>query len=104
MRLRTLIAAFLSMGLPALAGSNLPLEDPAWDELRDAIAEGRVADPLGGVQSLGADRVAAALSLGSEQQGGWVTPLDRAILRAFAAHEHDRPYSLPLRERQLAGF
>ena len=104
MRLRTFVAAFLSMALPALAGSNLPLEDPAWDELRDAVAEGRVADPLGGVQSLGADRVAAALSLGREPQGEWVTPLDRAILRAFAAHEHDRPYSLPLRERQLAGF
>jgi hypothetical protein len=72
--------------------------------LRDAIAQGRVPDPLGGVQSLDAERVFAALSRARVQQGAWAAPLDRAILRAFADDEHDRPYSLPARERQLAGF
>jgi hypothetical protein len=92
------------MTLPVGAAPNLPSGDPAWDELRDAVAEGRVPDVLGGVQSLGVDRVLAALSRGRAPQGWWTTPLDRAILRAFAADEHDRPYSLPARERQLAGF
>ena len=106
MRLRTwiLVAVSLSMSPPARAAPNLPSEDPAWDELRDAIAEGRVPDLLGGVQSLDAERIFAALSRGHAPEGGWVRPLDRAILRAFADGEHDRPYSLPLRERQLAGF
>src|SRR5258708_542923 len=99
-----LVVACLLMTLPVGAAPNLPSGDPAWDELRDAIAEGRVPDPLGGVQSLDAERVFAALSRGRAQQGAWVAPLDRAILRAFAADEHDRPYSLPARERQLAGF
>jgi hypothetical protein len=92
------------MTLPVGAAPNLPSGDPAWDELRDAVAEGRVPDLLGGVQSLGADRVFAALSRGHAPQGWWATPLDRAILRAFADDEHDRPYSLPARERQLSGF
>ena len=106
MRLPTwiLVTAALSTSATARAAPNLPSEDPAWDELRDAMAEGRVPDLLGGVQSLGADRVFGALSRGHAEEGGWATPLDRAILRAFADSEHDRPYSLPLRERQLAGF
>src|SRR5258708_36917548 len=99
-----LVAVSLSIGAKARATANLPSEDPAWDELRDAIAEGRVPDPLGGVQSLGADRVFAALSRGRAPQGWWATPVDRAILRTFAADERDRPYSLPLRDRHLAGF
>src|ERR1700682_2668882 len=99
-----LVVACLLMTFPVGAAPNLPSGDPAWDELRDAIAEGRVPDPLGGVQSLDAERVFAALSRARAQQGAWVAPLDRAILRAFAADEHDRPYSLPARERQLAGF
>src|SRR5258708_5177640 len=99
-----LVAVSLSIGAKARATANLPSEDPAWDELRDAIAEGRIPDPLGGVQSLGADRVFGALSRGRAPEGAWAAPIDRAILRALADSEHDRPYSLPARERQLAGF
>src|SRR5258708_2046030 len=99
-----LVVACLLMTLPVGAAPNLPSGDPAWDELRDAVDAGRVAGPVGGVPSLGADRVFAALSRGPAPQGWWATPLDRAFLRAFAAGEHDRPYSLPARERQLAGF
>jgi hypothetical protein len=56
------------------------------------------------VQSLDAERVFEALSRGRAREGDWLAPIDRAILRAQANHEHDRPYSLPARERQLAGF
>jgi hypothetical protein len=106
LRLRTwvLVVPALWLGPQVRAAGNLPSEDPAWDELRDAIAEGRVPDPLGGVQSLDAERAFAALSRGRTLEGVWATPLDRAILRAFADREHDRAYSLPARERQLAGF
>src|SRR5229473_5165758 len=86
MRLRwsVLVVALLTVRQVG-AAPNLPSGDLAWDELRDAIAEGRVPDPLGGVQSLGADRVFAALSRGRATQGWWATPVDRAILRTFAA-------------------
>jgi len=34
----------------------------------------------------------------------WIDPLERAALLFSAADEHDRPYSVPARPRDLAGF
>src|SRR5438067_10417794 len=34
----------------------------------------------------------------------WIDPLERTALRFSAADEHDRPYSVPARPRDLAGF
>ena len=101
-----IILAALLVTAPAQAGSNLPADDPAWNELRDAIAQGRIADPLGGVQSIDEDRARQLLSAKpvSSREDGWGAPLERATLRLAAAGEHDRPYSLPLRPRGLAGF
>lgn len=97
-------AICLAVSLCAGAAPNLPLEDPAWDELRDAIDEGRIADPLGGVQSLGEDHVFELLGRHPAlPQAAWASPFHRAIFRTGAADEHDRPYSLPLRPRQVAG-
>jgi hypothetical protein len=101
-----IILAALLVTAPAHAGPNLPTDDPAWNELRDAIAQGRIPDPLGGVQSIDEGRALQLLGTVpvSSPEEGWGAPLERATLRLAAASEHDRPYSLPLRPRGLAGF
>ena len=81
--------------------------------LRDARARGLLPDLLGGAQLLGEDEVQAALALARRapdprlvpagEQGFWLRPLERAALRAVAAREHDRPYSLEARPRNIAG-
>jgi hypothetical protein len=83
----------------ASAGPNLPADDPDWDLLRDELAKGARPDPLGGVQS-----VAQGGELGTMLPAGfWYLPLQRLSLRFSGANEHDRPYSLPLRPRDIAG-
>ena len=55
--------------------------------------------------------IAAALALATlpaqaedaPPEGFWAAPIQRVTLRAVAADEHDRPYSLPARARELAG-
>jgi hypothetical protein len=98
-----LVAAAL-LAASARAGSNLPADDPAWDALRDQIAQGRILDPLGGVQTLDRDRLPPPLRGPTPPDEAWVTPLERFALRVAGADEHDRPYSLALRPRDLAGF
>ena len=98
-----LVAAAL-LAASARAGSNLPADDPAWDALRDQIAQGRIADPLGGVQTLDRDRLPPPLRGPTRPDDAWVTPLERLTVRFEGADEHDRPYSLALRPRDLAGF
>ena len=108
---RVAVAAACLGSASALAGPNLGAEDPAWLALRDQIALGRIADPLGGVTWLGEERAAALLAGVSESgaaaaavpAGLWARPVQRLALRAAAADEHDRPYSLPAHPRDLAG-
>src|SRR5439155_22169165 len=91
---RGLLAAALLWVAAAEAAENLPSEDPAWAELRDAVASGREADLTGGVQSV---------SRRESHEGAWVGPLRSATLRALLDSEPDRSYSTPQRPRQLAG-
>ena len=106
----------LAVGLGAAAASaapNLPVDDPAWVALLDARARGLLPDFVGGQQGLGEDEVQRALALlhlapdarllPLSESGFWLRPLETATLRALALHEHDRPYSLPVRPRNLAG-
>jgi Capsule assembly protein Wzi len=113
---------------PARAAPNLPLDDPDWIALRDARARGLLPDLLGGIHVLGEDEVAQALSAAGlppdplllpAAPGGpagardgvrdgwpggfWVRPTERVTLRGLALGEHDRPYSLPVKPRSLAG-
>jgi hypothetical protein len=106
--------------IPARAAPNLPLDDPDWIALRDARARGLLPGLLGGIHMLGEDQVAQALAIAGlppdplllpATQAGplgapdsfWVRPAERLTLRGFALHEHDRPYSLPVHPRSLAG-
>jgi len=98
--LLAVLAASSFAAASARASPNLPADDPAWDALRDSIAVGKAPDLLGGVQWLSRSRVLAALS---PPEGFWFEPADRLALRFTAADEHDRPYSLPLRPRQIVG-
>ncbi len=110
---RTFLLMLLLFGGALQAAPNLPLEDPAWVRLRDAGARGLLPDLLGGAQLLGEDEVQRALSLArlgpdprllpAGERGFWLRPLERAALRAVAVDEHDRPYSLEARPRNLAG-
>jgi hypothetical protein len=114
---------------PARAAPNLPLDDPDWIALRDARARGLLPGLLGGIHVLGEDQVAQALAaaglpadplllpaaqagpLGAPQDGAgegapdtfWLRPAERVTLRGFALGEHDRPYSLAVHPRNLAG-
>ena len=47
--------------------------------------------------------IATGAEAGADDEGWWLAPLDRLTLRLSAADEHDRPYSLPVRPRQIAG-
>ena len=47
---------------------------------------------------------AGAAAAASPPEGPWIDPLERAALLFSAADEHDRPYSVPARPRNLAGF
>src|SRR5438876_9016239 len=47
--------------------------------------------------------IATGAEAGADAEGWWLAPLDRLTLRLSAADEHDRPYSLPVRPRQIAG-
>src|SRR5919201_3858269 len=49
--------------------------------------------------------IATGARAGSDapEKGWWLDPLHLLTLRFSAADEHDRPYSLPVRPRQLAG-
>ena len=111
MRFARLLALLLAGA--ARAAPNLPFGHPDWTLLRDAQARGLLADPVGGQQALGEDEVQRALValrlppdrrlLTLEEAGFWIRPVETATLRAVALHEHDRPYSLELRPRHLAG-
>jgi len=110
---RTLALLLLVFAGALHAAPNLPLEEVDWVLLRDARARGLLPDLLGGAQLLGEDQVQAALGLlrlapdlrllPASQEGFWLRPLERAALRALALDEHDRPYSLEVRPRHLAG-
>jgi len=96
--MRACLAALL-VATAARAGPNLPFDDPEWDVLRDEIAQGRRPDLLGGVQA-----VSEGADFGTLLPDHfWFLPLQRLTLRASAAGEHDRPYSLPVRPRDIAG-
>jgi hypothetical protein len=86
-------AAGLTASAAAWAGPNLSYEDPAWRRLADEIAVGRAPEQTGGVGWVSED----------SPQGFWLAPLDRITLRTQLVDEHDRPYSLPARPRQIAG-
>jgi Capsule assembly protein Wzi len=103
---------------PARAGPNLPSEDPAWESLRDALAQGLLGDPLGGVQALSADTMAALLSSAAPADssgtrlsrttaahgaGPWLNPVSWVTVRAEAASVQARPYSTPVLPRDIAG-
>ena len=116
LRSRRGLCAAIACWLPcaaARAGPNVPWEAPSWVVVRDAIASGRIADPLGGVQMLGGEQLQRLLvESGSAAvpglpplalDGPWARPLDRASLRGSLADERARPYSLPVRPRDLAG-
>src|SRR5438094_740110 len=47
--------------------------------------------------------IATGAEAGADDEGWWLAPLDRLTLRLSAADEHDRPYSVPVRPRQIAG-
>lgn len=85
-------AAVITAG--AQAGPNVPLDDPAWILARDQMAAGSVPDQLGGVQWMDDEAF---------QTGFWTAAAYRVRLLGQGADEHDRPYSLPLRSRDLAG-
>jgi len=96
-----LLAASLLAAASARAAPNLPTDDPGWDAVKDAIATGRTPDPRGGVQWVSEAEVPGAIP---PPEGPWFDPFDRLTVRLQAADEHDRPYSLPVRPRDLVGF
>src|SRR4051812_36684132 len=93
----TLAALLLSAA--ASAGPNLPADDPDWSVLRDPPPTGKTPDRLGGVQSISEGAPYGTML----PEKFWFPPLQRLSLRSAAAAEHDRPYSLPLRPRDIAG-
>ena len=113
MRLARMVPLALLLAGAARAAPNLPFDHPDWVLLRDARARGLLADPVGGQQALGEDEVQRALAtlrlpsdgrlLPLEETGFWIRPVEIATLRAAALHEHDRPYSLELRPRNIVG-
>lgn len=108
-----LVSATLIVAAAAQAAPNLPFDHPDWVLLLDARARGLLPDPVGGQQALGEDEVQRALAtlglpadprlLAPDEGGLWVRPVESATLRAVALYEHDRPYSLPVRPRNIAG-
>src|SRR5436853_4417662 len=86
----TLAATLVSAA--AIAGPNLPADDPDWTVLRDSLATGQSPDRLGGVQSVSEGATYGTML---PEAKFWFLPLQRLSLRAEAAAEHDRPYSLP---------
>ena len=105
--------AVLLAASAAQAAPNVSLDDTDWILLRDARARGLIPDLLGGQQALGEDEVQRALAraglmpdphlLPPDQTGFWLRPLETLTLRGDAFLEHDRPYSLPARPRNIEG-
>jgi capsule assembly protein Wzi len=93
------LAAALLLAAGASAGPNLPADDPDWDRFRDALAKGQRPDPMGGVQTVSEGAEYGTLL----PEGPWFLPAQRLSLRLAGAAEHDRPYSLPVRPRDIAG-
>jgi hypothetical protein len=90
------IVSFLLLASAARADPNLPYDDPRWIGLRDSVAKGAAPDNFGGVEWADDDR-----HVGS---GWWATLFRRVTLRDDASDKPDRPYSLPLRPRDLEGY
>ncbi|HEX4381884.1 MAG TPA: capsule assembly Wzi family protein [Myxococcales bacterium] len=102
MRVRVCLSILVLCGAASGAG-NLPIDDPRWDALRDAIGKLAIPDPQGGVQSMDEARVNLLLYGTPLPAGFWIAPDHRLTLETSLADEHDRPYSLPVRQRNLAG-
>jgi hypothetical protein len=102
MRARVCLSILVLCGAASGAG-NLPIDDPRWDALRDAIGKLAIPDPQGGVQSMDEARVDLLLYGTPLPAGFWMAPDHRLTLETSLSDEHDRPYSLPLRQRNLAG-
>lgn len=103
----------LAVHWPCFAAPNLPEDDPSWTLLRDLRQAGRVGDFLGAVQLLGEDEARGLLASAGlappglpplPSSGFWVRPVERVTLRSALVTEDDRPYSLPQRPYELAGF
>src|SRR5437868_420740 len=106
------VAALLSAA--AAASPNVPLEDPVYEQLARLRADGKLPAYLGGAGPLTEAEVQRLLSLAGappdslllspEMTGFWARPANRVTARAALIDDHLRPYSTPVRPRDLAGY
>ncbi len=105
-----LLVAMLGGSSVVDASPGVGLEDPVVEELSRLRAGGRLPPYTGGLRPLSERRVQELLRAAGEAidrlarlEGLWVHPLERAWLHVSAIREQARPYSTPLRPRDLAG-
>jgi hypothetical protein len=91
------------------ASPNVPLDDPAYDELARLRALGKLPSYDGGFAPLTERRISELLHVAGEQAttedaDGWsIAVIERARLRLLAVSDDARPYSTVRRPRDLTG-
>src|SRR5207248_3054198 len=90
-----------------------PLDDPLYAALAKIRAEGKIPPYTGGAEPLtrsemerlflAAKDANGLAEVRSPASGFWFSPADRIALRGALVDEHQRPYSTPVRPRQIEG-
>jgi hypothetical protein len=99
-----LAAASALAAAPSRASPNVPLDDPAYDQLDQLALVGALPPFRGGFVPLTEARLhELAPDAPALPAGWWIRPIGRAALRATVAKEDARGYSTAARPRNIAG-
>ena len=101
------VATFILCALVATARAspNVSLDDPRYEQLASLYARDLLAPYLGGFRPLSEARMNKLIGgAGQPPRSWWFRPVGRALVRLLGAHDRERPFSSPLRPRDLIGL
>src|SRR5262245_31285878 len=107
----TALVAAVCVARSAMASPEVSLDDPVYETLTQLRADGRLHFYSNGLRPLSGARIdellreAGALGTGpySVDDGWWIEPIDRVLVRLQLYRETARPYSSAQHPRNLVG-